>query len=165
MTHFINGFLLSLDSIHRGTEGWQYPPPLSVTWGEPATLSCHFKVKYLRFRVQWFKMKVEKQLIHISPMIDGGGHAPPVFVGNHGVIVGSTTARWTCSGESKSAATGPSQLSSARNELLLSEMPAPEFTCRVGYSFLILIWIWQHLGVWYKLGCRPSSTDAKRINI
>ncbi|GLD53049.1 tyrosine-protein phosphatase non-receptor type substrate 1-like isoform X1, partial [Lates japonicus] len=31
--------------------------------GETATLSCHFKVESLKYGVQWFKMKPEKQLI------------------------------------------------------------------------------------------------------
>lgn len=45
----------------------QYPPSLSVMRGETATLSCHFKVESLKYGVQWFKMKSERQLIPKSP--------------------------------------------------------------------------------------------------
>ncbi|XP_070690737.1 tyrosine-protein phosphatase non-receptor type substrate 1-like [Pempheris klunzingeri] len=45
----------------------QNPSSLSVMRGETATLSCHFKVESLKYGVQWFKMKPEKQLIPKSP--------------------------------------------------------------------------------------------------
>lgn len=45
----------------------QYPPSLSVMRGDTATLSCHFKAESLKYGVQWFRMKSEKQLILKSP--------------------------------------------------------------------------------------------------
>ena len=54
---------LALTAILEGLRVRQYPPALSVLRGETATLSCHFKVESLKYGVQWFKMKSEKQLI------------------------------------------------------------------------------------------------------
>lgn len=45
----------------------QDPAHLSVMRGETAALYCHFKVESLKYGVQWFKMKSEKQLIQKSP--------------------------------------------------------------------------------------------------
>uniref|UniRef100_A0A3Q1H4M3 Ig-like domain-containing protein n=1 Tax=Acanthochromis polyacanthus TaxID=80966 RepID=A0A3Q1H4M3_9TELE len=49
--------------VSNGLRVRQHPPSLSVMRGETATLSCHFKVESLKYGVQWFKMKSEKQLI------------------------------------------------------------------------------------------------------
>uniref|UniRef100_A0A4W6BTV8 Ig-like domain-containing protein n=1 Tax=Lates calcarifer TaxID=8187 RepID=A0A4W6BTV8_LATCA len=54
---------LALTATPEGLGVRQYPPFLSVMRGETATLSCHFKVESLKYGVQWFKMKPEKQLI------------------------------------------------------------------------------------------------------
>lgn len=54
---------LALTVTPEGLRVRQYPPSLSVMRGETATLSCHFKVESLKYGVQWFKMKSEKQLI------------------------------------------------------------------------------------------------------
>ncbi|GAA6220429.1 tyrosine-protein phosphatase non-receptor type substrate 1-like isoform X1 [Lates japonicus] len=54
---------LALTATPEGLGVRQYPPSLSVMRGETATLSCHFKVESLKYGVQWFKMKPEKQLI------------------------------------------------------------------------------------------------------
>lgn len=48
----------------------QYPPHLSVIQGESATLSCHFKVESLKFGVQWFKIKAEKQVIPTRNVVE-----------------------------------------------------------------------------------------------
>uniref|UniRef100_A0A3Q3LH72 Ig-like domain-containing protein n=1 Tax=Mastacembelus armatus TaxID=205130 RepID=A0A3Q3LH72_9TELE len=58
---------LSLTATPGGLSVRQYPPSLSVMRGETATLSCHFKVESLKYGVQWFKMKPEKQLVPKSP--------------------------------------------------------------------------------------------------
>lgn len=84
MTHFINGFLLSPDSIHRGTEGWQYPLLLSVRVNQqPFPVISKSNPLGLKFSGSKWSWKSSSS-IYISSMIDGGGHAPPVFVGNHG---------------------------------------------------------------------------------
>ncbi len=57
---------LALTATPEGLRVRQYPPSLSVMRGETATLSCHFKVESLKYGVQWFKMKSEKQLISKS---------------------------------------------------------------------------------------------------
>uniref|UniRef100_A0A8C4DFX7 Ig-like domain-containing protein n=1 Tax=Dicentrarchus labrax TaxID=13489 RepID=A0A8C4DFX7_DICLA len=57
---------LALTATPVGLRVRQYPPSLSVMRGETATLSCHFKVESLKYGVQWFKMKSEKQLISKS---------------------------------------------------------------------------------------------------
>lgn len=54
---------LALTATPEGLRVRQYPPSLSVMRGETATLSCHFEVESLKYGVQWFKMKSEKQLI------------------------------------------------------------------------------------------------------
>lgn len=54
---------LALTATPEGLRVRQYPRSLSVMRGETATLSCHFKVESLKYGVQWFKMKSEKQLI------------------------------------------------------------------------------------------------------
>lgn len=54
---------LALTATPEGLRVRQYPPSVSVMRGETATLSCHFKVESLKYGVQWFKMKSEKQLI------------------------------------------------------------------------------------------------------
>ncbi|XP_033968638.1 tyrosine-protein phosphatase non-receptor type substrate 1-like isoform X2 [Trematomus bernacchii] len=54
----------ALTATPEGLRVRQQPPSLSVMRGETATLSCHFKVESLKYGVQWFKMKSEKnQLI------------------------------------------------------------------------------------------------------
>ncbi|XP_030250712.1 tyrosine-protein phosphatase non-receptor type substrate 1-like [Sparus aurata] len=53
----------ALTATPEGLRVRQYPPSLSVMRGETATLSCHFEVESLKYGVQWFKMKSEKQLI------------------------------------------------------------------------------------------------------
>ncbi|XP_039972586.1 signal-regulatory protein beta-1-like isoform X2 [Xiphias gladius] len=53
----------ALTATPEGLMVRQYPPSLSVMRGETATLSCHFKVGSLKYGVQWFKVKPEKQLI------------------------------------------------------------------------------------------------------
>ncbi|XP_028281963.1 tyrosine-protein phosphatase non-receptor type substrate 1-like [Parambassis ranga] len=53
----------ALTATPEGLRVRQYPRSLSVMRGETATLSCHFKVESLKYGVQWFKMKSEKQLI------------------------------------------------------------------------------------------------------
>uniref|UniRef100_A0A671Y8I5 Ig-like domain-containing protein n=1 Tax=Sparus aurata TaxID=8175 RepID=A0A671Y8I5_SPAAU len=55
--------LLLFAATPEGLRVRQYPPSLSVMRGETATLSCHFEVESLKYGVQWFKMKSEKQLI------------------------------------------------------------------------------------------------------
>lgn len=59
-----------LTATPEGLRVRQYPPYLSVMHGETATLSCHFKVESLKFGVQWFKIKPEKQIIPKSPRRD-----------------------------------------------------------------------------------------------
>ncbi|KAK5615908.1 hypothetical protein CRENBAI_020434 [Crenichthys baileyi] len=58
---------LGLTATPEGLRVRQYPPSLTVILGETATLSCHFNVKSLKYGVQWFKMKPEKQLTPKSP--------------------------------------------------------------------------------------------------
>uniref|UniRef100_A0A672I4M3 Ig-like domain-containing protein n=1 Tax=Salarias fasciatus TaxID=181472 RepID=A0A672I4M3_SALFA len=53
----------TLTATPEGLRVRQSPPSLSVMRGETATLSCHFKVQSLKYGVQWFRMKSEKQLI------------------------------------------------------------------------------------------------------
>ncbi|XP_029958202.1 tyrosine-protein phosphatase non-receptor type substrate 1-like [Salarias fasciatus] len=53
----------ALTATPEGLRVRQSPPSLSVMRGETATLSCHFKVQSLKYGVQWFRMKSEKQLI------------------------------------------------------------------------------------------------------
>ncbi|XP_051263742.1 uncharacterized protein si:dkeyp-97a10.2 [Dicentrarchus labrax] len=60
------GQVPALTATPVGLRVRQYPPSLSVMRGETATLSCHFKVESLKYGVQWFKMKSEKQLISKS---------------------------------------------------------------------------------------------------
>ncbi|XP_034731042.1 uncharacterized protein LOC117946779 [Etheostoma cragini] len=57
------GRVPALTATPEGLRVRQYPPSVSVMRGETATLSCHFKVESLKYGVQWFKMKSEKQLI------------------------------------------------------------------------------------------------------
>ncbi|XP_049902524.1 tyrosine-protein phosphatase non-receptor type substrate 1-like [Epinephelus moara] len=57
------GQVPALTATPEGLRVRQYPPSLSVMQGETATLSCHFKVESLKYGVQWFKMKSDKQLI------------------------------------------------------------------------------------------------------
>lgn len=54
---------LALTATQEGLRVRQNPPSVNVMRGETATLSCHFKVESLKYGVQWFKMKAEKQLI------------------------------------------------------------------------------------------------------
>lgn len=58
---------LALTATPEGLRVRQYPPSLSVMRGETASLSCHFKVESLKYGVQWFKIKPEKQIILKSP--------------------------------------------------------------------------------------------------
>lgn len=57
---------LALPVTPEGLRVRQYPPSLGVIQGETATLSCHFKVESLKYGVQWFRGKSEKQLIQRS---------------------------------------------------------------------------------------------------
>ncbi|KAK9514164.1 hypothetical protein VZT92_027651 [Zoarces viviparus] len=61
------GQVPALTAIPEGLRVTQHPPSLSVMRGESATLSCHFKVESLKYGVQWFKLKSEKQPIPKSP--------------------------------------------------------------------------------------------------
>ncbi|XP_068591538.1 tyrosine-protein phosphatase non-receptor type substrate 1-like [Cebidichthys violaceus] len=61
------GQVPALTATPEGLRVRQSPPSLSVMRGESATLSCHFKVESLKYGVQWFKLKSEKQSIPKSP--------------------------------------------------------------------------------------------------
>ncbi|XP_026229087.1 tyrosine-protein phosphatase non-receptor type substrate 1-like isoform X2 [Anabas testudineus] len=61
------GQVPALTATPEGLRVRQYPPSLSVMRGETASLSCHFKVESLKYGVQWFKIKPEKQIILKSP--------------------------------------------------------------------------------------------------
>ncbi|KAF3692218.1 Tyrosine-protein phosphatase non-receptor type substrate 1 [Channa argus] len=57
------GQVSALTANPEGLRVRQYPPTLTVIRGETATLSCSFQVDSLKYGVQWFKMKPEKQLL------------------------------------------------------------------------------------------------------